>query len=110
MKEEVGRIFGVPADKVRVIPNGISESWLDLSRKEDARPLVIFVGRLVPEKGPQVLVDAMADVVREFPTAELVLAAMVPWRVRYDGGYTGRVRQGGGAGRQVGRWGFGAPL
>lgn len=85
MKEEVGRIFGVPADKVRVIPNGISESWLDLSRKEDARPLVIFVGRLVPEKGPQVLVDAMADVVREFPTAELVLAG--------DGPMEGEIRR-----------------
>jgi len=85
MKEEVGRIFGVPSDKVRVIPNGISESWFEVPRNEAGRPLVIFVGRLVPEKGPQVLVDAMPEVLREFPTAELVLAG--------DGPMEGEIRR-----------------
>ncbi|MGE5578844.1 MAG: glycosyltransferase family 4 protein [Bacillota bacterium] len=85
MKEEVSRLFGVPADKVRVIPNGISKTWLELPRNEAGRPLVIFVGRLVPEKGPQVLVDALPDVLREFPAAELILAG--------DGPMEGEIRR-----------------
>ena len=65
-------------DKVRVIPNGIDGSWFAVQRKTASHPLVIFVGRLVPEKGAHVLVDAMHDVVREFPDAELVIAGAGP--------------------------------
>lgn len=78
MKEEVGRVFAVPGDKVRVIPNGVSESWSRIIRDEAKRPLVIFVGRLVPEKGPQTLVEAMPGILAEFATARLILAGDGP--------------------------------
>ncbi len=78
MRDEVGRVFAVPLDKVSVIPNGISGAWFEVGRKEEAEPLVIFVGRLVSEKGPQVLVEAMGSVLSEFPTARLVLAGDGP--------------------------------
>jgi glycogen(starch) synthase len=78
MKDEVVRVFGVPGDKVRVIPNGISPSWFDLTRSPAQRPLVIFVGRLVPEKGPQTLVESMPSVLSEFPEARLVIAGDWP--------------------------------
>lgn len=78
MRREVQGLFRVPRDKVRVIPNGIDGSWFAVQRKTASHPLVIFVGRLVPEKGAHVLVDAMHDVVREFPDAELVIAGAGP--------------------------------
>lgn len=78
MKAEVEGVFGVPGDKIRVIPNGIDDSWFRVPRKPSGCPLVIFVGRLVPEKGAQTLVDAMEDVVREVPDAELIIAGAGP--------------------------------
>ena len=93
MKEEVGRIFAVPGDKVSVIPNGIGEAWFEVTRHEAPEPTVIFVGRLVPEKGPQVLVEAMASVLAEFPSARLVLAG--------DGPMEGDIRH------RIYQWGLG---
>lgn len=78
MGAEVGVVFGVPGDKVRVIPNGIDSSWFMTRRRKAERPLVIFVGRLVIEKGPLVLVDAMAEVAKRFPDAELAFAGSGP--------------------------------
>ena len=78
MKDEVNRIFGVPEDKLRVLPNGISESWFSAARSPDPSPLIAFVGRLVPEKGPHTAVDAMLEVVNEFPQAKLALAGDGP--------------------------------
>lgn len=78
MKNEVSGIFGVPADKIRVIPNGIDASWFRVPRDPSPEPLVIFVGRLVPEKGPQTIVDAMSDILEDFPSAKLVVAGDGP--------------------------------
>jgi glycosyltransferase involved in cell wall biosynthesis len=78
MKDEVNRVFGVPGDKVRVIPNGISGMWFDTPRAPASEPLVAFVGRTVAEKGPQTAVEAMLHVVDEFPEARLVVAGDGP--------------------------------
>lgn len=78
MQNEVCGVFGLPRDKVRVIPNGISPAWFSLQPCPDPDPLVAFVGRLVPEKGPHVLVEAMSSVLAEFPRARLVLAGGGP--------------------------------
>lgn len=78
MRAEVGTIFGVPRDKVRVIPNGIDSSWFMTGRRKARHPLIIYVGRLVIEKGPLVLIDAMAEVVKAFPDAHLAFAGSGP--------------------------------
>jgi len=78
MKDEVQRVFSVPCDKVEVIPNGISDSWFLVPRNPEPEPLIIYVGRLVPEKGPHILIEAMSDILVEFPTARLVLAGSGP--------------------------------
>lgn len=78
MRAEVQGVFKVPSDKVRVIPNGIGDSWFRVRRRPESHPLVIYVGRLVPEKGAHTLVEAMRDVMSEFPDAELVIAGAGP--------------------------------
>jgi len=49
---------------------------------EPARPLAVAVGRLSPEKGHQVLLDAMPSVLREVPGAVLLLAGDGPEEAR----------------------------
>jgi len=78
MADEVRRVFNVPEDKIDIIPNGISKSWFLVQRDPAPEPLIIYVGRLVPEKGPHVLIEAMTRVLEEFPSATLVLAGSGP--------------------------------
>jgi glycogen(starch) synthase len=78
MRREICQTFSVPDDKVRVIPNGISPSWFEVERNPQKDPLVLYVGRLVPEKGAHVLVEAMSDIALEFPSVKLVVAGSGP--------------------------------
>lgn len=85
MAQEVRQYFGCPADKIDVIPNGIVTSpfddleGVDLSkfRARFAAPteqLVFSVGRLVYEKGIQVLIDAVPLVLAQHPNTKFVIA------------------------------------
>jgi len=66
MKGELQHVFQVPDDKIRIIPNGVNTEAFRMTdnscRREDyASPdeqIVLYVGRLVREKGVQVLLDA----------------------------------------------------
>lgn len=81
---DVLRRWGVAAEKVALIPNGI-----DLDRFRSAvpklrneigvnRPLVGFVGRLVPEKGGALLMRAAKQVLAVYPNATFVLVGEGP--------------------------------
>jgi glycosyltransferase involved in cell wall biosynthesis len=72
--------YGVPRERIQVIPNGIAPD--DLPPPDpvsfrarhglDDRPIVLFVGRLNPIKGPDLLLDAFAGVAQSFPDWLLV--------------------------------------
>jgi glycosyltransferase involved in cell wall biosynthesis len=74
--------LGVDPARVQVIPNGIRLA--DYQHRDDAgvrrtlglgdQPFVLFVGRLNPIKGPDLLVEAFARVADRFPDHQLVLA------------------------------------
>ncbi len=81
----------VLADKVVVIPNAVEAAlFADLRKPRaelgdfrrrwaaDDEPLVFYVGRLVGEKGVDLLVEAMAEVCRELPQARAVIAGKGP--------------------------------
>lgn len=81
---DVLRRWGVAAEKVALIPNGV-----DLDRFRSAepklrnetgvnRPLVGFVGRLVPEKGGALLMRAAQQVLAVYPNATFVLVGEGP--------------------------------
>lgn len=83
MKAELQRIFNLPFDKINVIPNGINltsfngvEKDYDFRRNYamDNEKIILFMGRLVNEKGVQHLIDAMPKVLANYNDAKLVIA------------------------------------
>lgn len=65
-----------------VIPNGVSIKKFHpvdkyLAREKvglDGNPIILYVGRLVPKKGVDVLIRSMKEVVKSYPHALLVIA------------------------------------
>ncbi|MBM3260172.1 MAG: glycosyltransferase family 4 protein [Candidatus Sericytochromatia bacterium] len=83
MHREVMKQFAPPADKLAVIPNGIKADKFHFDfpdglgfRRQiamDHERLILFVGRMVPEKGGQVLIEALPNVLAKFPDAKAVI-------------------------------------
>lgn len=76
MHQELQGLFNVPPDKISVIPNGIDPEVFDFEydphplRSQfaaDHEKIVLFVGRMVMEKGVQVLLHAIPSVSYECP-------------------------------------------
>jgi glycosyltransferase involved in cell wall biosynthesis len=104
---------GFPGERVHVIPNGVDTRRhvpVDDGERRRARralglppvPAVVYAGRLAPEKGVDVLVDAWADARRRGCVATLVLVGDGPERPALerrarDHGILGTVRFAGSA-------------
>ncbi|MEW6457447.1 MAG: glycosyltransferase family 4 protein [Bacillota bacterium] len=86
MENELKYIFQLPADKVRVIPNGVDPENYRLrsdrvKRSFYAAPeerIVFYVGRLVREKGVQVLLDAVPQILARMPNTKFVIGGKGP--------------------------------
>ncbi len=83
MKNELQRLFGLPYEKINVIPNGINLSnFIGIERDYDFRrqyamdneKIILYVGRLVYEKGIQNLIAAMPKVLSNYHDAKLIIA------------------------------------
>jgi len=85
MREQIADIFGVPEERVSVIPNGIDpgdlrfhdEEGLRRLRAEFAEPdekLVLLIGRLVYEKGFQLALEAMPKLIETVPGTRFLVA------------------------------------
>ena len=85
MREQIADIFGVPEERVTVIPNGIDPddlqphdaAELERLRAEFAAPdeqLVLLIGRLVYEKGFQLALEAMPRADRAAPGTRFLVA------------------------------------
>jgi len=87
MKNEVQGVFNVPGDKVEIIPNGVKTEKFRAVNIEpgfknrfarDDEKVVFFVGRLVREKGVQVLIESAPSILHAFPNAKFVIAGKGP--------------------------------
>lgn len=87
MKQEVQGLFQLPIDKIEVIANGVDGQKLQgpepdpRLRQWYARPeerIILFVGRLVPEKGAQLLIEALPRILAVHPRAKVVIAGQGP--------------------------------
>lgn len=83
MKNEIQRLFGLPFDKINVIPNGINLSnFTGIERDYDFRrqyamdneKIILYVGRLVYEKGVQHLIAAMPKILSNYNDTKLIIA------------------------------------
>ncbi len=80
-KKIIGTIDSSLKNKIEIIPMGIDTKLFnpnkrDLSIKERYKidgPFLLFVGRLSPEKGIKYLIEAMPEVIKEFPTTKLLI-------------------------------------
>lgn len=89
MRQELETVLQVPTDKIDVIPNGVDpamlcppEGWdLVAFRQRYARPeekIIFYVGRLVPEKGAQILLEAAPKILTYSPATKIIIAGTGP--------------------------------
>jgi phosphatidyl-myo-inositol alpha-mannosyltransferase len=97
--------LGVPIGGFKVVPNGIDVARFDAepidALRDPARPLLLFVGRLEPRKGLDVLVRAFLRVRAALPTVRLCVVGegaqrercqqMIPSSIRHDALFVGHV-------------------
>ena len=98
-RNEIAWMYQVPEDKSVVVHNGVSPKRFDVAMDAvQARgaygiapqdPTVLFCGRLAWQKGPDILVEAIAPVLRSFRDAKFIFAGEGDMR----GGLEARVRQ-----------------
>ncbi len=83
MKNELQRLFGLPYEKINVVANGVNldlftgiERDYDFRRKYamDNEKIILFMGRLVFEKGIQHLIAAMPKILAGYNDTKLVIA------------------------------------
>jgi glycosyltransferase involved in cell wall biosynthesis len=79
LRDEVSELYAAPGEKLEVIYNGVTVERFDLEVDvEEVRaghglhrdePLVLFVGRLAWQKGPDLLLEAVPQVLHHAPDA-----------------------------------------
>ena len=83
MKSEIQRLFGLPFEKINVVANGVNlNKFTGIDRDYtfrrrfamDNEKIILFMGRLVNEKGVQHLIAAMPKILACYHDAKLVIA------------------------------------
>ena len=83
MKGHVQNLFGLPFDKINVVPNGINITAFNGIERDyefrrqyamDNEKIILYVGRLVYEKGIQHLIAAMPKILENYHDAKLLIA------------------------------------
>lgn len=82
MKSEIQRLFGLPYEKINVIPNGLNMTAFSGLEKDysfrrqyaaDNEKIILTMGRMVYEKGVQHLIAAMPKILANYNDAKLVV-------------------------------------
>ena len=83
MNCELQRLFGLPFEKINVIPNGVNlTSFNGIDRDYDFRrkyamdneKIILYMGRLVHEKGVQHLISAMPKIINGYNDTKLIIS------------------------------------
>lgn len=77
MAEEIQQLFQPPATRVKIIPNAVRP--IHVTPHSGRSQTVLYVGRLVVEKGVQVLLAAFARLSHLYPEANLIIAGSGPY-------------------------------
>jgi glycosyltransferase involved in cell wall biosynthesis len=88
MEEELKHVFHLPGDKIKIIPNGIRpEAYRPADKKPSLerfhfnhdQKIVFYIGRLVQEKGIQILLEAAPIILERYPQTTFVIAGKGPF-------------------------------
>ena len=83
MKNDIQRLFGLPFEKIQVIPNGIDLDKFNGFKRDydfrrqyarDEEKIILVIGRLVFEKGIQHLICAMPKILDNYHDVKLIVA------------------------------------
>jgi glycosyltransferase involved in cell wall biosynthesis len=84
LKEEIKWLYQLPDHKAKMIYNGVNAFAFDYEVDAGAikqryaigplDPMILFAGRMVVQKGPDILVRTMPSVLRYYPNAKYVFA------------------------------------
>jgi glycosyltransferase involved in cell wall biosynthesis len=83
MKSEVQRLFGLPFEKISIVPNGINLDIYDGIERDyefrrryarDNEKIIMCAGRLVYEKGFQYLLDAAPKILNGYNDVKFIIA------------------------------------
>jgi glycosyltransferase involved in cell wall biosynthesis len=92
VKESAIATYGVSGSKIAVIYRSVDPAWSAAGvagkakgvrqelRLDDAYPILLNVARFYPQKGQRYLLQAMPEVIRQFPSAHLLMAGEGPLR------------------------------
>lgn len=87
MKNEIRSLFGKPIENIHVVPNGINvDKFVGKTRDWEFRrnyagdfeKIVFFAGRIVNEKGIQILLNAAPKILASYPNVKFVIAGRGP--------------------------------
>ena len=82
MKNELQRLFGLPYEKINIVPNGVNLNLFNGVERDynfrrrfamDNEKIILFMGRLVYEKGIQHLISAMPKILNGYHDSKLVI-------------------------------------
>jgi glycosyltransferase involved in cell wall biosynthesis len=84
LRDEVINLYQIPEEKCEVVPNGVIPREYQRTVnaggvKQDygippESPMIFFIGRLMHQKGPDLLLDGMPNVLSEYPDAHVLIA------------------------------------
>ncbi|MEM1883199.1 MAG: glycosyltransferase family 4 protein, partial [Candidatus Bathyarchaeia archaeon] len=83
MKREIEEHFHLPSEKIDVIPNGIDVSKYEVNVEHEEvkkrfrinpdEKIILFVGRLVPQKGVEYLIMAAPKIFEQHPDSRIII-------------------------------------
>ncbi|MDO8461385.1 MAG: glycosyltransferase family 4 protein [Deltaproteobacteria bacterium] len=87
--ESLDLFFHYSRDKLEIIPNGVDTHWSEthsgrIDKYADGTPNILFLGRLDPRNGLDLLLDAFPQVLKKVPKARLIVIGDGPLRSFYE--------------------------
>lgn len=79
---EHARSLGVPPERISIVPNGVDLARFRAETDRSEPPMVLFMGRLIQNKGPQLLLEALASLAADGTPFRAALVGDGPLRPR----------------------------
>jgi spore coat protein SA len=96
MDGALARVQGLDPKRCLIVPNGADlpsePAWPGGNFKSENGPLILFVGRIVEQKGVHVLLSAMPQILAQFPHAKLRVVGGVHFGFNHIDEYSAKLR------------------